>query len=77
MASEIETETETEESVDKFTFSGTDLPHGEYKENGSNITWAIDANGKLTVEGTGNISDAGSDSRSPGMSTGMISCQRK
>ncbi len=65
MASEIETETETEESVDKFTFSGTDLPHGEYKENGSNITWAIDANGKLTVEGTGNISDAGSDSRSP------------
>ncbi len=65
MASEIETETETEESVDKFTFSGTDLPHGEYKENGSNITWAIDENGKLTVEGTGNISGAGSDSRSP------------
>ncbi len=29
------------------------LVGGEYKENGNDITWVIDADGKLTVEGTG------------------------
>lgn len=31
------------------------IASGEYKENGNNITWVIDADGKLTVEGTGDF----------------------
>ena len=50
-----ETETEAEESVNKLAFSDSDIAHGEYKQNGSDITWVIDAEGKLTVEGTGNF----------------------
>ena len=60
---ETETETETEtateevkvnEAENRLAFSDTDIAHGEYKEDGNDITWVIDENGKLTVEGTGN-----------------------
>ncbi|MCM1297559.1 MAG: BspA family leucine-rich repeat surface protein, partial [Muribaculaceae bacterium] len=33
--------------------SGEENPSGSYQMNGSNTTWVIDQNGKLTVEGTG------------------------
>lgn len=36
---------------------GDNIASGEYKENGNNITWVIDVDGKLTVEGTGDFSD--------------------
>ncbi len=63
---EVETITETEteavteevkitETENRLTFSDTDIAHGEYKENGSDITWVIDKDGKLTVEGTGDF----------------------
>lgn len=54
---EIETATEevkVNETENRLTFSDTDIAHGEYKEDGNDITWVIDENGKLTVEGTGN-----------------------
>ncbi len=38
---------------------------GEYKENGSNTAWVIDADGKLTVEGTGEFADGGGYKRAP------------
>ncbi len=34
-----------------------ELAGGEYKENGSHITWRIDGNGKLTVEGEGEFAE--------------------
>lgn len=39
--------------------SGGNIASGQYKneEDGSDITWVIDADGKLTVEGIGNFSD--------------------
>ena len=37
--------------------SGEDIASGSYKD----ITWVIDANGKLTVEGTGEFSDSWQD----------------
>lgn len=52
-----EEETEAEESTQELLFADTDIAHGEYKENGSNLTWVIDADGKLTVEGTGDYYD--------------------
>lgn len=52
---ETETEEETEENALKLAFSDTDIAHGEYKEDGNNITWVIDKDGKLTVEGTGDF----------------------
>ncbi|MDE7267973.1 MAG: BspA family leucine-rich repeat surface protein, partial [Lachnospiraceae bacterium] len=54
---EAETETEVEESVQNLASSGADIAHGEYKENGSNLTWVIDKNGKLTVEGIGDFAE--------------------
>lgn len=48
---------ETGESEPKLSFSNTDIAHGEYKKNGNDITWVIDANGKLIVEGTGDFAD--------------------
>lgn len=44
-------ETEVSENELKLTFSDTDIAHGEY----NNLTWVIDKDGKLTVEGTGNF----------------------
>lgn len=41
------------------------IASGENKENGSNITWFIDAAGKLTVRGTGEISPTGGYTRAP------------
>ena len=52
-----ETETEMEEDVQNLASSNTDIAHGEYKENGSNLTWVIDKNGKLTVEGIGDFAE--------------------
>lgn len=46
-----ESETETEEGLQKLAFSGSDIDHGIYED----ITWVIDADGKLTIEGTGNF----------------------
>ncbi len=63
---ETETETETEtateevkvnEAENRLAFSDTDIAHGEYKEDGNDITWVIDENGKLTVEGTGDFAE--------------------
>lgn len=50
--SESESEMQNVESVNA-AFSDTDIAHGEYKENGNDITWTISADGKLTVEGKG------------------------
>jgi len=52
---ESETEVQNEESINKLAVSDTDIAHGEYKENGNDITWTISSDGKLTVEGTGNF----------------------
>lgn len=41
------------------------IASGEYKENGNDITWVIDADGKLTVEGTGDFSDDYDFDRAP------------
>ncbi len=41
------------------------IASGEYKENGNNITWVIDADGKLTVTGTGDFSDVTVNDRAP------------
>ena len=52
-----EAETEVEESVQNLASSGADIANGEYKENGSSLTWVIDKNGKLTVEGIGDFAE--------------------
>ena len=62
METETETETATEEvkvneAENRLAFSDTDIAHGEYKEDGNDITWVIDENGKLTVEGTGDFAE--------------------
>ena len=63
---ETETETETEtateevkvnEAENRLAFSDTDIAHGEYKEDGNDIIWVIDKDGKLTVEGTGDFAE--------------------
>lgn len=36
---------------------GKEIASGEYKENGSNLAWSLDAAGKLTVEGTGEFAE--------------------
>lgn len=48
---------ETEQLVLSAEKSGENIASGQYKneEDGSDITWIIDANGKLTVSGTGNF----------------------
>ncbi|MDE7133122.1 MAG: hypothetical protein K2O65_15265 [Lachnospiraceae bacterium] len=38
---------------------------GTYKENGSDISWMIDENGKLTVEGTGEFATSGRSVQNP------------
>ncbi|MBD5486824.1 MAG: BspA family leucine-rich repeat surface protein [Lachnospiraceae bacterium] len=55
--SSVEDETEIDAGVAKkvLATSDTDIASGQYTENGSNIVWVIDANGKLTVEGTGDF----------------------
>lgn len=49
--------------------SDTDIASGRYTdEKGSDVSWVIDANGKLTVEGTGEFAKSGGaddDSRTP------------
>ena len=50
-----EAETEIEENTQELLFADTDIAHGEYKEDGNDITWVIDADGTLTVEGTGDF----------------------
>ena len=55
---DLETETVTEEVEDcikNLTFADSDIAHGEYKEDGNNITWAISKDGMLTIEGTGDF----------------------
>lgn len=70
---------ETEESVSENEIEGAGensiktvmetgdhvIASGEYKENGNDITWVIDENGKLTVEGTGDFSDSYEAYRAP------------
>lgn len=56
---------ETVGAMQELVFSETDIAHGEYKEDGNNITWVIDADGKLIVEGTGDVA------RSPHSFDGM------
>lgn len=41
------------------------IAQGEYKEDGNNITWVIDADGKLTVEGTGEFASSTDSERAP------------
>lgn len=60
-----EIKTESRESENELTFSDTDIDHGEYKKNGNDITWVINADGKLTVEGTGDFAESGGYSRVP------------
>ena len=56
----------TEEDTDaEETDSESDIASGAYKEDGNDITWVIDKDGKLTVEGTGDFSADVSESRAP------------
>jgi len=48
-------ETDVLENESKQSFSDMDIANGEYKEDGNDITWVINADGKLTVEGTGDF----------------------
>lgn len=41
------------------------IASGEYKEDGSDIIWVIDKNGKLTVKGTGEFAAPGGGDRAP------------
>lgn len=45
----------------KHTDSGENIANGSYKD----ITWSIDAEGKLTVTGTGDFSDSANSDRAP------------
>ena len=55
-----------EENIPILLTVGEDaVASGEYKENGSNTAWVIDADGKLTVEGTGEFADGGGYKRAP------------
>lgn len=63
-----ETDQESEEesgsaemTVMSLETSEDDIASGSYTENGSDVSWVIDANGKLTVEGTGEFADTGRD----------------
>ncbi len=56
--SENEIEDAGENSIKTVMETGDSvIASGEYKENGNDITWVIDADGKLTVEGTGDYAD--------------------
>ena len=48
-------ETEEMQTEEIVLFSDTDIAHGVYKENNSNVTWVVDRDGKLIVEGTGDF----------------------
>lgn len=48
---------DAEENLETVEKAAGDIASGEYTENGNNITWVIDANGKLTVTGTGDFAD--------------------
>ncbi len=55
-AQENNIEEDVEENQETVTKAyGDNIASGEYKENGNDITWVIDADGKLTVEGTGDF----------------------
>lgn len=43
----------------------TYIASGTYKENGSDVSWAIDENGKLTVEGSGEFATSGRTRQNP------------
>lgn len=58
-------EIEAEEEISKLEFSEDDIAHGEYIEGVNNIIWVIDANGNLTVEGTGDFSTKQDWDRAP------------
>lgn len=53
------------------------IASGEYKENGNDITWVIDADGKLTVEGTGTLRAVMVGVGRRGLNIGMISYWQK
>ena len=50
---ETETETEVQETETQETLAEDVIAQGAYKEDGNDITWVIDLDGKLTVTGTG------------------------
>lgn len=62
---ELEDELMYSDSAVKAT--GENIASGTYKneQDGSDISWVIDADGKLTVEGTGNFSDSTDEDRAP------------
>lgn len=51
--------------VTPWTIADDAIASGEYKENGSDITWVIDKDGKLTVKGTGEFAASGGGDRAP------------
>lgn len=63
---ESNTETETEETKTwELSTSDDDIASGVINETYGHITWVIDKNGKLTVEGTGDFSDVKTYNRAP------------
>ena len=53
LTGETETETEVQESETQEVLAEDVIAQGTYKEDGNDITWVIDLDGKLTVTGTG------------------------
>ena len=58
---EIEIYPQYSENLSSIVFQDDDIAHGTYED----ITWVIDADGKLTVEGTGEFSDSTGYDRAP------------
>ncbi|MDE6662393.1 MAG: Ig-like domain-containing protein [Lachnospiraceae bacterium] len=52
-------------TVTPWTIADDAIASGEYKENGSDITWVIDNGGKLKVKGTGEFAAPGGIDRAP------------
>ncbi len=55
LTDETETETEVQETETQEVLAEDVIAQGEYKEDGNDITWVIDLDGKLTVTGTGDF----------------------
>ncbi len=63
LTDETETETEVQETETQEVLAEDVIAQGEYKEDGNDITWVIDLDGKLTVTGTGDFAPNNLDSK--------------
>ena len=52
-------------AIPVFSYAADTVASGDCGENGSNVTWSLDADGTLTISGTGKMADFSSSSNMP------------